>query len=429
MVVWPTAILVLAAAVQPPPADSLTRLTTWLEAVERHEPGTADAPARSIGAWLQTGLREFAVDLVIFLDALDEAHGINPRRRSMPVPGRRFPQAVMNRIRGLAQNVAKRDNWDQLLKRAALLHADIAMLVPLERTPVSPSSLQPDPRRRRRGPAAHILVQTDDGLAVGLEHGTLHWDIGRAVLDSTSAAPARDEMVRAWYRATAAHLLREEQFAYALPHLRAALRLLVNDARLLFYAGALHETFAGPLAQAASRALESRADVRSDVESVETELERAEEFYRGALAADPAFAEARLRRGRVLGLLGRHKEALSELRQSLPQLGDKQLVYYAELFAGREEAGLGHREAAREHFERAAALYPRAQSPKLALGLLARAYGDRPTALHAMKEVFALPPYEEEREDPWWTYHKAHVRDADALLDQLRRPFLTGAKP
>ncbi len=62
-------------------------------------------------------------------------------------------------------------------------------------------------------------------------------------------------------------------------------------------------------------------------------------------------------------------------------------------------------------------------------GLLARAHGDRPAALQAMKEVFALPPYEDEREDPWWGYHKAHVRNTDALLDELRRPFLKGSKP
>ncbi len=235
--------------------------------------------------------------------------------------------------------------------------------------------------------------------------------------------------MRAWYRATTAYLEREEQFAYAVPHLNAGLRLLPGDARLLFYAGAMHEAFAGPLLQAASRALESRADLKSEVGSVETELELAERFFRKSLVADPAFAEARLRLGRVLGLLGRHEEATEQLRQTIPQLKDSQLVYYAELFLGHEEAAMRRRVAAREHFERAAALYPRAQSPRLAMGLLARAYGDRPAAVRSVKEVFALPPDEDEREDPWWEYHKAHVHDTDALLAELRRPFLKGSKP
>ena len=68
-------------------------------------------------------------------------------------------------------------------------------------------------------------------------------------------------------------------------------------------------------------------------------------------------------------------------------------------FLGAEEAATKHREAATEHFHRAAALYPRAQSPQLALSLLARAYGDRPGALHGIKEVFSLPADEEARKE------------------------------
>ena len=105
-----------------------------------------------------------------------------------------------------------------------------------------------------------------------------------------------------------------------MPHLNAGLHLLPGDARLLFYAGALHEAFASPSVQAASRALESRPNLRSEVGSVEAELELAERFFRQTLAADPRFAEARLRLGRVLGLLGRHEEAANELRRSIPQL-------------------------------------------------------------------------------------------------------------
>jgi hypothetical protein len=45
-----------------------------------------------------------------------------------------------------------------------------------------------------------------------------------------------------------------------------------------------------------------------------------------------------------------------------------------------------------------------------------------------VKEVFALPPDEEDREDPWWEYYKSPVRETDALLSELRRPFLSGAR-
>ena len=431
------AALVFSVPSQTAADEPIARMSDWIAAVERHKPGTADAPARIIGAWPRADLRDFQADLTFFLGVVEAVNGLPPRKRPILRPSRLRPRPVVNAMRGLAKEIAQRPDWDRFLKRAALLHADIAMLVPLERSAVQTPSPQADPpspqadplRRRRASSSGRIIVETEDGVALDIEYGTLHWDIGRTTVESAAPDPARDETVRAWYRATTAYLEREEQFAYVVPHLNAGLRLLPGDAHLLFYAGAMHEAFASASVQAAARALESRPGLRSEVGSVEPELEEAEKFFRRALVADPAFAEARLRLGRVLGLLGRHDEATAQLRQTIPELKDSQLVYYAELFLGHEEAAMRRRVAAREHFERAAALYPRAQSPHLALGLLARAYGDRPTAVRSMKEVFALPPYEDEREDPWWGYYKFHVRNTDALLAELRRPFLTGAKP
>lgn len=431
------AALVFSVPIQTPADEPIARMSEWLAAVERHKPGTADAPARVIGAWPRTELRDFFADLTFFLGVVEAVNGLPPRKRPVLQPSRPRPRPVVSAIRGFAKRIAQRPDWDQFLKRAALLHADIAMLVPLERSSVQtpspqadPPPPQADPLRRRRAPSSgRIIVETEDGVALDIEYATLHWDIGRTTLESAARDPARDETVQAWYRATTAYMENEEQFAYAVPHLNAGLRLLSGDARLPFYAGALHEAFASPSVQAASRALESRPNLKSEVGSVEAELELAERFFRQTLAADPRFGEARLRLGRVLGLLGRHDEATAHLRQAILELKDSQLVYYAELFLGHEEAAMRRRVPAREHFERAAALYPRAQSPRLALGLLARAYGDRPAAVRSMKEVFALPPYEDEREDPWWEYYKSHVRNTDALLDELRRPFLTGAKP
>jgi tetratricopeptide (TPR) repeat protein len=424
------AALVFSVPIQTPALDPIARMSGWMAAVEQHKPGTADAPARLIGAWPRSELRDFFADLTFFLGVVEAVNGLPPRKRPMLRPSRPRPRAVVSAIRGLAREIAQRRDWDQFLKRAALLHADIAMLVPLERSAVPTPIPEPDPLRRSRASSSgRIIVETEDGLALDIEYGTLHWDIGRTTVESAAPDPARDETVRAWYSATTAYLEREEQFAYVVPHLNAGLRLLPGDAHLLFYAGAMHEAFASASVQAAARALESQSDLRSEVGSVEPELERAEKFFRSALLAEPDFAECRLRLGRVLALLGRHEEAAAELRRAIPTLGDTQLVYYGELFLGREEAALRRRAAAREHFERAVKLYPRAQSPHLALGLLARTYGDRPAAVRSVKEVFTLPPYEDEREDPWWQYYKAHVRNTDALLAELRRPFLTGAKP
>ena len=41
-----------------------------------------------------------------------------------------------------------------------------------------------------------------------------------------------------------------------------------------------------------------------------------------------------------------------------------------------------------------------------------------------MKKVFELASAESEPDDPFWTYHTSQARNADELLEQLRRPFL-----
>ena len=48
----------------------------------------------------------------------------------------------------------------------------------------------------------------------------------------------------------------------------------------------------------------------------------------------------------------------------------------------------------------------------------------RPDFQQEIQPIFESGPVRAEREDPWWDYHVAQARNADALLDQLRRPFL-----
>jgi hypothetical protein len=100
------------------------------------------------------------------------------------------------------------------------------------------------------------------------------------------------------------------------------------------------------------------------------------------------------------------------------------LRYFVALFLGAAEEALGNDAQATASYARAAALYPTAQSPHLALSALARRRGDRTGALNALQRTFDLSKTDSERQDPWWTYHVAHGRHAEALLEELRRPFL-----
>ena len=161
-----------------------------------------------------------------------------------------------------------------------------------------------------------------------------------------------------------------------------------------------------------------------EIGSERAELREAERLLRQALRENARLIEARVRLGRVLLLRGRHDEAAGELRQAAAAADEDLLRYFVALFLGAAEEALGNEERAAASYARAAELYPTAQSPHLALSALARRRGDRAGALDALQRTFDLSKVDSERQDPWWTYHLAHGRNAEALLAELRRPFL-----
>ena len=314
------------------------------------------------------------------------------------------------------------------MRRGALLHADVAMLQP--RGAVEPFA----------GPFAAPAVGPQtwridiaDGRSVDAGLSAVHWDIARLALDQVrppafeKPAPERDAMVRAWYRATAAWMqFREDHDTIHLDRGRA---IFPDDVDLLFLSGCQRETYAAPAIQAATRAVSLPPGMTMAIESERAELRQAETFFKRALAKQADMTEAHLRLGRVLGLEGHHVEAAAELRQALAAIDDDRLRYYGELFVGAEEEALGRFDAARAAFERAATLFPSAQSPLVALSELSKRRGDRAGALSAIERLFALPPVgDERRDDPWWSYHTAQARDAEALLDAVRAPFRRAAE-
>jgi tetratricopeptide (TPR) repeat protein len=158
-------------------------------------------------------------------------------------------------------------------------------------------------------------------------------------------------------------------------------------------------------------------------------LDEAAKHYREALAVDKGLVEARVRLGRVNGLLGRHEEAIKELAEAWRQSGAEPLVrYFNVLFLGEEHEALGHRAEARAAYDAALELYPSAQSAHLAISRLAYKGGDTPGALSMMRAT--LTPRREGAmtiDDPWIYYPFAGVsRHSAELLDALRRPFRDG---
>jgi tetratricopeptide (TPR) repeat protein len=409
-----------AAALQTTQEDEdtarLLRLQSWATAVRDHEPGKFDTSASSINDWAPVELREVvseAKEIAQFLETASERLQ-KLARSSAVIP---FDLAVTiwedQALLGLTDDEVAQGNANRILKRGALLHADIALLAPPDnRHVVTPSPLT-------FGDMVYLYA---DGVLQGIEYSGVHWTIARALLDEVKPNPSQDETVRLWYRATGACLQTQHTFVYAEPLLADGRRIFPADADILLYSGSLHENYATPQVQASTGPSE-RAIVVAGVRSAREELRQAQRFFRQAVEHNPRLTEARIRLGRVLELSGQAQEAAAELRRASAEADNGLLHYYAELFLGQAEQALGHRDAAREAFEHAARLYPRAQSPSLALSQLARRYDDRGGALGALQLVLTLPGDERSREDPWWYYHGTHVPDASTLLRELRKSF------
>ncbi len=242
-----------------------------------------------------------------------------------------------------------------------------------------------------------IRLQIADGQDLGVRQSPVHWEIARMLLDfvqppdADRPAPSKDEMVRQWYRATAAWM--QQVSEHETVHLDRGRELFPTDPDLAFLAACEHETFASAAIQAAMRTSVAPTGFSFAILNDRGEMKDAETLFRRALSLRPEFPEARLRLGRVLGLLGHHEEAAKELAQAQAEVGDDAtLPYFAALFLGAEEEASGRYDSARESYERAAAIEPMAQSPWLALAQLARRRGDRASALHALVSAGFLSP-------------------------------------
>jgi tetratricopeptide (TPR) repeat protein len=327
------------------------------------------------------------------------------------------PLSSVQKALGLTDDELRRRDFNRLLLRGALLHADIAILRPAEQTfrpPLTP------------GQAAAVRVEVRDGRQEAIRPPSPHWDVGRDLLDAVTPRPSADPVVLLWYQATAAWLESEHSLAEAGQQLDHGIQLFPSDAALRFDRGWLYEFLAAPRVQSAVLALSLPRNVRVNVGSSRADLERAEEDFRKALEADPAFTEATVRLARVRALLGRHAEAIADLQEPA-RTARPALQYLANLFLGDAQQALGQRAAARQAYERAASLFPRAQSPLLALSRLAWLSGDRTGGVRAGRRVLGLETLDD-FDDPWWQYFSPQGIDADRLLGELRAAITRGEK-
>src|SRR5688572_4574250 len=339
----------------PPPRD---RFQQWLAAIDVHHGGDRGKIALDVSTWTGPELEAVVAD-------------------------------AKRHARTLARTDPQKAN--QILLRGAAMHADIARMVPEDNV-----------RRSASQKTAYIV---SDGRWMGVRYISMHWQFGRSLLDSVTPEPAAEPGVRAWYLETSADLQLLRQFAAALEHYTRARQLFPADPEILFVSGTLHERFGSTALQAAAVSVAESNRTTAAVSPARAELVRAERFYRDSLTHRPDHVEARLRHGRVLDNLGRSAEACDELRRAIAGGASGHLLYLAELFLGRAEETRGNDDAARAAYARASALFPNAQSPRLALSQIARRAGNRAAAQRELQALAALSPDSQRREDPWWLYY------------------------
>jgi len=385
----------------PVPLEWRQRLQSWLDAIADHRPGEADAPAYFMGAWSEGDLDAGTTDLLTMVTLYSRMFG----RQVSTYHGEPFGVMDLTQLLKMTGGDSHLAGADRLLMRAAILHADVAMRV------VSRLG-------SGAGCSAISTVKSSDGTRVGAGCIGFHWRIARTLLDAVSNSPDARAAIRLWYHATSAFLLEELDYANASFHIDHGQARFPEDPAILFEHGLLHEALASASVQIALRGL------KTSVPAADVNLRDARGLYESAVRADPDFVEARVRLARVLGVLGRHEEAERELSKALLLPMNTRLTYYAELFMGDELRALGRRDDARSHYKLASETVPIAQSPKVALGFLARQAGDRAGALQAVQQVLALPASDVVRADPWWTYYNWQSKDSVALLRELYQPFL-----
>ena len=112
---------------------TIGRLEKWLDAIDRHKPGEADASFDQIRPWGPQEVDELLIDLNALLTLMRDDRAkmfFRPSNGSRPPIPVFYTQPHLDRLRIRAQNEKIRNDENRILKRGALLHTDIAAQLP-----------------------------------------------------------------------------------------------------------------------------------------------------------------------------------------------------------------------------------------------------------------------------------------------------------
>ena len=435
-------LFVFAVAIAVSPWLEATQITEatleaferWTGAVQRHVPGRADdelAVASELTFEQRVLLDE---GMSFFLSAL--------RKRS--------PRATTDATRRLLSlaKAAAGDNPNLFLKRAAVLHADAAMI----RAPraLDVTELAPEERGGTGSPIfpKGVLVLDDDGESRGHKMRDWHWVFARSLLDLLSPRDAHLPFIAAWYHATTAQMFRDGAYGEATFQLEHAYPILPDNAAVLYDIACLSEVDGLPIFQQTLSDEELEGMRRrlapstgkmitngrgfvtiaalAAVPPVEVANADAERYFRRALQIDPSLTEAHVRLARLLTVRGRHAEALTEAGAALAAKPDPVVEFLAHMFAARATRALGRLEDAADHYAKARALFPGAQSAAIGASQVALLRADVSGATTAIRQLGGRGSKPDLESDPWWGYRLASGRTSNALLDAMWKMVAQG---
>jgi len=321
----------------------------------------------------------------------------------------------------------------RVVNRGVLLHTDIAL-------------------SGKGAAGVSNLLLAVDGRKEGLGR-SMHLEFAAALL-KLNADRSNKETARTWFRAVSANLLHSYRLGdeavllalwreSALGQRAPDLSVLPDDDAFLFDYGCLHEGLMAPGGRVVLGDVFSRSSAGSGesaglersgpawTRKTSTFQTRSEDFaihveqafraYRQVVQRNPRAAEARVRLGHIECVRGSCANGMRNMRAGAELASeDPAIRYYAAMFLGQAQEARGRNEEARRDYERAAALFPLAQSPLLALGALADGTGDRSAARRLVSQLWSLPVDGEHRYDPWWDYDGG-PRDGESLIRQVYR--------
>jgi tetratricopeptide (TPR) repeat protein len=140
-------------------------------------------------------------------------------------------------------------------------------------------------------------------------------------------------------------------------------------------------------------------------------------LYEAAMQFPSTATEARVRASWFALRVGEAERALRLVDAAAPEAEDPHVRYMREFVRAQVLRDLGRHDDAAAGFRRALAIWPDAQSARLALMALQIAHGDRAEA-EALAEAIQTTPGTDT--DPWWRYWQGDFRAYTNTLAELR---------